>query len=289
MTEEIQSNYQPRITQEYESFIKNEDEVIVRKGLLDEVTHRFKDRDEEEVLAGFFRKLLSAETWNDLEPFLDNEGFRNVLQSLVDKDILQPKHSEHASSISVVSDGVLTRDLEKKIEEHENIDQKESDADVLLYIKESFDEDELREVNQKSIEKDTPLFYLFLSGNQLILSTVIPGVTPCFDCFRLRFENNITNYKDYQRTRKKESEPNNYDQTAVRFATSLLMRHLQNFYESGFSATCKYLIVANIDETTLRKKQVLKLPRCPSCGKLSDGIPDQQVFSTLSTFSYDEA
>jgi molybdopterin-synthase adenylyltransferase len=111
---------------------------------------------------------------------------------------------------------------------------------------------------------------------------VIPGETPCFDCFLSREESNAPDFGLQRALRA--SAPDNHDTIGFHPSMASVLGdmaaiELTKFYShENAHAALPYHRVGHVIEVNLllpelRGRRVLKLPRCPSCGSLSTRPP----------------
>lgn len=148
-----------------------------------------------------------------------------------------------------------------------------------------------RRLNEFAIRNKVPWTTIQLMGLDGVAGpTVIPGESACHECRELRLISNTAVPKEYQRYR--EALPANharYDRrllglpsfvdTLVGFIIAdvpdLLIK--RNGYSVGRS------IVVDFYNMTVEMERVLKLPRCPACGRETRHTAGGQAFETISS------
>jgi bacteriocin biosynthesis cyclodehydratase domain-containing protein len=135
----------------------------------------------------------------------------------------------------------------------------------------------LNRVNQMSQDLKIPLLHSRVSFKEGIVGPlVVPGKTACLKCHHLRVTRNYNFYEEHVQWEKWLSQPGNQNRAAgaalaplagivAGLAALEVVKALSSFYESALYG--KFLTVNSLTLEVI-PHQILRVPRCPSCGKL---------------------
>jgi len=144
--------------------------------------------------------------------------------------------------------------------------------------------------NATALRHNVPWLLVTVDGLEgLVGPLFVPHQTACYVCFEMRLESNLLHYEAYQRGK----------QAAARLRADYGVRFvgLPGFVDvvAGFAATesvrliaTEYSFVAgkimriNFQGGVVEINEVLKLPRCPACGRAAHRHPPQQAFHTFN-------
>jgi bacteriocin biosynthesis cyclodehydratase domain-containing protein len=136
-------------------------------------------------------------------------------------------------------------------------------------------------VNQLSQDLALPVLYAQINGTQGVVGPmVVPGKTACLSCYHLRVTRNLDFYGEYRLWEKwtEESNGKRYPAPSIGPFTSIVagmaalevVKRLSNFHEADLYG--KFLTVNALTLECI-PHQLLRIPRCPTCGK----VPGQTV------------
>jgi bacteriocin biosynthesis cyclodehydratase domain-containing protein len=99
--------------------------------------------------------------------------------------------------------------------------------------------------------------------------TVIPGETPCYECFRLRINSNVPDYSEHMLLEEYRKHHRLREATlAFTPAAGLLaLEVLKGVTWFAAPATYAHLYVLNLLTMQSELHPILKIPRCPTCGR----------------------
>jgi bacteriocin biosynthesis cyclodehydratase domain-containing protein len=135
--------------------------------------------------------------------------------------------------------------------------------------------------NQAALAAKTPWTSARLAGFEFHVGpTVIPGETPCFQCFTLRLKSNLPDYSEYlfveEYLRRERLRPATLAMTP---GIGLLALEVVKAL-TWFSSPATYAHLYSLNLLTLQSglHPVLKIPRCPACGRPSAPRPTIHVW-----------
>jgi thiazole/oxazole-forming peptide maturase SagC family component len=146
-----------------------------------------------------------------------------------------------------------------------------------------------QQFNAVALQHKAPWLSVALDGlDGLVGPLFVPHQTACYVCYEMRLESNLLHYEAYQMGKQAAAQlASDYNQPFI---------GLPGFADvvAGFAATeCVRLIATeytftagsimriNFQGGSVEINEVLKLPRCPACGRLSRRRPSQQAFHTF--------
>lgn len=141
-----------------------------------------------------------------------------------------------------------------------------------------------REINKACVENNVKWTQVTIDGTYGIIGpTVIPRETACYDCFMLRLESNVEAYARFIQYRQYlESQPYLELETIglpsfASLLSGILVSDIPWILVGWGRTTGRYIY---IDFTTFKitSEYVLKLPRCPTCGRKG---PHYQPYRTF--------
>jgi thiazole/oxazole-forming peptide maturase SagC family component len=152
--------------------------------------------------------------------------------------------------------------------------------DLLLYNK----------INKLALKNKFTWMMAALDGvDGLIGPTFIPYQTCCYVCYEMRLESNMMHYNAFKeyKTIVEKGVPGNFQSFVpglmgisdiiAGFLTYECVRGIATEYAFTFGKVIRINFQSGMVETN----DVLKLPRCPSCGKVPRGRPNEQLFYTF--------
>ena len=115
--------------------------------------------------------------------------------------------------------------------------------------------------------------------------TVVPFDTACYDCYQRRFRANVPDedefvaYEEYLKQKGKEAKTQvggicSFSDIVGNILALEAAKYLAKF---TFPATVNGIISIDLVSLSFQRHQVLKLPRCPTCGRTRDR-PLRQVW-----------
>jgi bacteriocin biosynthesis cyclodehydratase domain-containing protein len=134
----------------------------------------------------------------------------------------------------------------------------------------------LNYVNDLSQKRGLSLLLCQINGTEGIVGPfVVPGLTACLICHHLRVTRNLDYYQEYQAWEKWVTSDNKrqrahpgsiypFTEMIASIATIEILKHVSEFYEPE---TYSKFITVNALRLEVITHPVLKLPRCPGCGK----------------------
>lgn len=143
-------------------------------------------------------------------------------------------------------------------------------------------------LNAVALERTLPwLPVTFDGGEWLIGPGIIPGQTPCYVCFTLRAEANVRDHTSYRLiaddlARIQEGKSSSLrSPSEVAAATAFAAQEVVRAIAAGVSMSTGRLVRLHPSTLTLDLHDVLRLPRCPACGRAAGRLPAQPEFYTL--------
>jgi bacteriocin biosynthesis cyclodehydratase domain-containing protein len=130
--------------------------------------------------------------------------------------------------------------------------------------------------NQACLAENVPWTSCRLLGFEFLLGpTVIPHQTSCFKCFDLRQKGNLTDYQEYLLLEEYlRSSPLHSGALAITPGIDLaaleVLKALTRFMQP---ATYSHLYSLNLLSMESKRHPILKLPRCPHCGRSARNHP----------------
>jgi bacteriocin biosynthesis cyclodehydratase domain-containing protein len=139
----------------------------------------------------------------------------------------------------------------------------------------------LERLGQLSQDRKIPLLYAQMNGTEGIIGPLVaPGKTACLKCYHLRLTRNYNFYDEYLQWEKWIEGDGKYQRSigvSVSAFTSVvagmtaleIIKKLSSFYEPELYG--KFLTVNALTLEVIPHK-ILRVPRCPSCGKLRNKV-----------------
>jgi len=127
-------------------------------------------------------------------------------------------------------------------------------------------------LNEATLESGTPWTSARIQGfDGFIGPTIFPGETACFECYREREMANVSNTSQYQAYLQQMADKPDTTQLRLpglaRMLAGYLVMDLVNLLAFGTGFTSGRVFVVNGTRLSIECNDVLKLPRCRSCGK----------------------
>lgn len=147
-----------------------------------------------------------------------------------------------------------------------------NNAEFLVYTAEAVSPANIEKINQITHDTGTPWSIIRTAGfDGVIGPTIFPGETACYSCFHERMRANVPDIEGFDAYHKHRDDQ--VDQSTIRhhplarlvagYATLDLINLLA--YGQGF--TVGRVITFNSLDLSVEANDVLKLPRCDTCGK----------------------
>jgi bacteriocin biosynthesis cyclodehydratase domain-containing protein len=159
-----------------------------------------------------------------------------------------------------------------------------SGCSLAVLCTDEFNPLEYEQLNLACLAEDLPWTSCRMVGFELLIGpTVIPRQTPCFNCFDLRQKGNLTDYEEYTllegylRTNPIHSGALPIA-PGVDLAALEIIKALTHFMQP---ATYAHLYSLNLLTMESKRHPVLKLPRCPHCGRPAQPRPAIQLWQPV--------
>ncbi|SPE34037.1 hypothetical protein SBA2_840028 [Acidobacteriia bacterium SbA2] len=143
-------------------------------------------------------------------------------------------------------------------------------CDVAVLCRDHFNPAEYELFNLAALASKTTWISARLSGFEFQIGpTVLPGETPCFQCFTLRLKSNLPDYSEYVLVEEFLKNHRLREETlAITPGAGLLaLEVLKAITWFMAPATHAHLYSLNLLTLQSRLHPILKVPRCPSCGR----------------------
>jgi bacteriocin biosynthesis cyclodehydratase domain-containing protein len=154
-------------------------------------------------------------------------------------------------------------------------------CDFAVLCPDHFNPTEYEAFNQAALTAKTSWTSARLAGFEFHVGpTVIPSETPCFQCFTLRLKSNLPDYSEYlvveEYLKKRRMRP---AALAITPGIGLLALEVLKVV-TWFSSPATYAHLYSLNLLTLQSglHPVLKIPRCPACGRPSKPRPTIHVW-----------
>ncbi len=165
-------------------------------------------------------------------------------------------------------------------------DPEKEAVDVTILAHDGSDPRVTERFNDLALRRRMPWLSLRVRGLGARLGPfILPGETPCYQCFRRRLEANSATYEDRLTVRRAigegRVEPRPADDLVPGVATmaaELCAFEIVRFYANRVSAAVAPTLYGHFVDYSLAAHsavphRVLKLPRCPACGPKASGRP----------------
>jgi thiazole/oxazole-forming peptide maturase SagC family component len=163
------------------------------------------------------------------------------------------------------------------------------DFDLIIVAKDRPSPTLYKKINEKALKKKFKWTIVTMDGIEGIVGpTFVPHETACYECYELRLECNIESYTEYLQFRKYLDEhPDEFGETiGIPAFADIIAGFLVSdvpFILQGCGTTLGKVLCINFALQKVEANDVLKLPRCPACGKVSRGKPTYQLYRELSS------
>lgn len=147
---------------------------------------------------------------------------------------------------------------------------------VAVLCSDHFDPTEYDELNRAALESKTVWTSARLAGFEFLMGpTILPGETPCFQCFALRLKSNLPDYAEYTLVEDylKKGRLRGETLAITPGAELLALEVLKAITWFMPPATYAHLYSLNLLTLQSRLHPILKIPRCPACGLPSVSRP----------------
>lgn len=149
-------------------------------------------------------------------------------------------------------------------------------CDFAVLCPDQFNPAEYEEFNLAAMESKTSWTSARLAGFEFLIGpTIIPGETPCFQCFTLRLKSNLPDYAEYVLVEEYLKKGRLQAETlAITPGAGLLALEVLKAI-TWFMAPATYAHLFSLNLLTLQSKShpILKIPRCPACGRTGTTRP----------------
>lgn len=137
-------------------------------------------------------------------------------------------------------------------------------------------------VNESSQSRGIPFIHCQTHGTEGVIGPfVVPGETACYTCYRMRIDSQMEFYEEYcawkewVKTNGKHQRAQAvglfaFTEMTAAMAAIEIIKYITEIYEP---ATYNKFISINALSLDVIHHQVLKLPRCPSCGGARHRVP----------------
>lgn len=152
--------------------------------------------------------------------------------------------------------------------------------DLMILCLDSFDPQFCDTINTFALEYEKPCFLIRKNGvNEGIVGPlIVPFLTACYKCLDLRIKANLDFYDEYLQFEKYLKNSRRKKPTPCLTALDKLLSSLAAIeivkYITGFESPVTYsrFLVVNQKDFKFDLHNILKLPRCPSCGFKEDAF-----------------
>lgn len=149
--------------------------------------------------------------------------------------------------------------------------QRAQDTRVHFLVADWEDEEQFRETNARLVSEGVEFALIHRAGLTLSFGPwVIPGQTACYECSFVRRTSNLLHPDEARAIRRASSLRRTLGECRISdgFVDYLLFRYVMGVLNRIPSvATPGAIQTLHLGTLTWKKHQVLKLPRCPSCGR----------------------
>ncbi|NEU57123.1 TOMM precursor leader peptide-binding protein [Halorussus sp. MSC15.2] len=150
-------------------------------------------------------------------------------------------------------------------------------ADYAVYAADRPDPDATDRLNRLAHETETPLLLGQVAGMDGVVGpTILPGETACYECFRQRRYANVDAPEGYRAYEEVVADapgaPGPNLPGFGRIVAGCLGLELVNQLVSGVGFTVGRVVHYDFSNLSVGADDVLRMPRCPVCGKSSDDI-----------------
>jgi len=145
----------------------------------------------------------------------------------------------------------------------------------------------LRRANELALLSGTQWTAAVIDGTEVMVGpTFVPGQSACYACFELRLEGNLLDYDGYRAHRDQLltvgcGPSRGHPAALLDLAAGYVGYDLFRLLALGHGLTQGRLIRLNATYGAVEQSDVLRLPRCPICGKPARSRPNTAVFTTL--------
>jgi bacteriocin biosynthesis cyclodehydratase domain-containing protein len=156
-----------------------------------------------------------------------------------------------------------------------------SESDFAVFNTDQFKPDQYDAFNLACLQSGTPWTSCRLVGFELNIGpTVVPYETPCYKCFDVRQKSNLTDYEEYLIVEAYlRSHELDSGALAITPGTGLValevIKALTHFVEPALYG---HLFSLNLLSLECKRHPILKIPRCPHCGRRAQGRPTIQMW-----------
>jgi molybdopterin-synthase adenylyltransferase len=168
--------------------------------------------------------------------------------------------------IEAVRDAIEVGQLEERL----------ADSDFGVLCRDHFNPAEYGAFNQAALTTKKPWTSARISGFEFQIGpTIIPFQTSCYQCFDLRQKSNLPDLAEYQ-ILEDFLKKNRLRAEALAFtpgAGLVALEVLKAITWFMAPATCSHLYVLNLLTMQSKLHPVLKIPRCPACGRPAQPRP----------------
>ncbi|WP_135828824.1 TOMM precursor leader peptide-binding protein [Halorussus halobius] len=150
-------------------------------------------------------------------------------------------------------------------------------ADLVVHAADRQRPDALARLNRLVHDIETPLLLGQIAGlDGVVGPTILPGETPCYECFRRRRYANVEapeGYRAYEAVAGDAGRaPGPNLPGFAHVVAGCLELELVNQLSSGFGFTVGRVVHYDFADLSVGADDVLRMPRCSVCGPSSDGV-----------------
>lgn len=157
------------------------------------------------------------------------------------------------------------------------------DSDFVVYTSDSPNPALAQAVNLVTHEHGIPWSSGRVHGlDGVVGPSVLPGETPCYNCYRERAYGTIRNADDYWDYERVASPPARFDAFG-RVVASYLFFEVLDALQTGFCFTFGTTMSFDFFARSVESNNVLKLPRCPVCSTAADAPGERELLSAIET------
>lgn len=133
------------------------------------------------------------------------------------------------------------------------------------------------ELNEAALTAETPWTRARIDGGDAVVGpTVVPGATACLSCLRTRRDANVPDGRGYAAhlDRRRETTPPSVPSPVCHLVAGLVGCDLHRQFDGDTGVTVGRVIHYDLRRLSVAANDVLRLPRCESCGDDATTVDD---------------